>query len=104
MSSSDELLNAFMINKNKEVLGEKIEQKTEKNDNFLNEITGATNRFMGESISNSDNSVLVAKKALSAALTVPIIMGGIFSGFYIVLKVGPSVLQFIRKVFLIMWL
>ena len=38
MSSSDELLNAFMINKNKEVLGEKIEKQAEKNDNFLDDL------------------------------------------------------------------
>lgn len=104
MSSSDEILNTFMINKNKEALGEKVEKQAEKNDNFLDEVAGATNRFTGESISNNDNGVLVAKKAMSAVLTVPIIMGGIFSGFYIVLKVGPSVLHFIRRIFIIMWL
>lgn len=104
MSSSDEILNAFMMNKNKEVLGEKVEKQAEKDDNFLNEVAGATNRFMGESISNNDNSVLIAKKTMSAVLTVPIIMGGIFSGFYIVLKVGPHILNFIRKIFIVMWL
>ncbi|MBO4957015.1 MAG: hypothetical protein J6C50_04230 [Rickettsiales bacterium] len=104
METSDEILNNFMVNKNKEALGEKVEKEAEINDNFLGEVDKAMNTFTGESPSNNDNGLLAARKALSAFLTIPIVMGGLFSAFYIVLKLGPSVLNFIRKLFLRMWL
>lgn len=104
MPDSAELLNNFMIDKNKEALGEKIEKVIEKNDNFDTEAPKAMNKFTGESISNSDNGMLAARKLINTCLTIPIIIGGIFSAFYIVLKIGPAILSFIKSILFHIWL
>lgn len=97
MPDTEELLNNFMITKNKEALGEKIEKKEVEDDNFLDDKNKIINTFKGESPSNSDNGLLAAKKAMNTFLIVPILVGGIFSAFYVLLKIGPVILSFFRR-------
>lgn len=104
MSDSNDILNSFMSNKNKEALGEKVEGEQIIDDNFLTDPFKATNTFKGESMSNNDQGLLMAKKTLNVFLQIPIIIGGIFSAFYIVMKLGPTILNLIKKVLFHIWL
>ena len=92
MSEDNEILNSFMANKNKEALGEKVESQVVDEDNFLDDGQKAMNTFKGEApASNNDKSLMVAKQAM-------ILVGGIVSLFYLLLKVGPMVLGFLRRI------
>ena len=97
MSDSNDVLNNFMTNKNREALGEKADTVEEKDDNFLAEPEKMKQTFTGETSSNeSDKAYMYARRALSLILTIPILMGGIASLFYLLLKSGPYVLNFAK--------
>lgn len=99
MSTSEELLNNFMHNKNKEYLGEKVE-KMEKNDddNFLDENQKAMNTFSGDSaISDDDKGEAIIRKTINTLVSSLILVCGLASAFYIISKIMPSVLQFIKR-------
>lgn len=104
MSTSNEILNNYMTNKNKEALGEKVKSEAKADDNFLADPEKTMNTFKGESSSNSDNGLLMARRIMNTFLTIPILIGGIFSAFYLVLKLGPAILRFIKSLLFNMWL
>jgi hypothetical protein len=100
MPDAEEVLNNFMLVKNKEILGEKVETVIENDDNFLDDPLKTKNTFSNESISKDDKALLVARKVMNTLFTIPIFIGGIFSVFYILIKIGPMFLSFIRGLFL----
>ncbi|MBR2141016.1 MAG: hypothetical protein IJ853_01545 [Rickettsiales bacterium] len=104
MPDADDIINSFMVNKNKEALGEKIESESVVDDNYLSEGEKVKETFTGETPSNSDNGLLMARRILNTFIAIPILLGGIFSAFYIILSCGPSLLRFIKSVLFHIWL
>ena len=86
MPDADDIINSFMVNKNKEALGEKIESESVVDDNYLSEGEKVKETFTGETPSNSDNGLLMARRILNTFIAIPILLGGIFSAFYIILS------------------
>ena len=104
MPDADDIINSFMVNKNKEALGEKIESESVVDDNYLSEGEKVKETFTGETPSNSDNGLLMARRILNTFIAIPILLGGIFSAFYIILSCCPSLLRFIKSVLFHIWL
>lgn len=99
MSEENEMLNSFMTNKNKEALGEKIEGQINSDDNFLDEGQKAMNTFKGEApVNSNDKTLMVAKQAMNTLIAIPILIGGIVSVFYVLMTIGPSILSFLRRI------
>lgn len=100
MPDADKVMGEFMLNKNKENLGEQVEIDTEKNDNFLTDSEIVKSGFTNESINENDKAAAVIKNIMNMFITIPIIIGSIFLIFYFVMKITPSVLSFTRSLIL----
>jgi hypothetical protein len=100
-TTSDEILNDFMENKNKEVLGEKIEN-IEEDDNFLPEKNKPLLSDNEERDSAVEEKLIpYLKHLLVTALTVPLFVGGIISGFYILMKLIPTAIEFFKRIMML---
>ena len=89
-----------MSNKNKEVLGEKVVADNENDDNYLANPEIVKSSFSNESISKDDKAAMVAKNIINTLITIPIIIGSIFFVLFLLIKIGPSILNFIRGFFI----
>ncbi|MDR2760689.1 MAG: hypothetical protein LBB09_02475 [Rickettsiales bacterium] len=99
-TTSDEILSDFMSVKNKEALGEKIDGIGEKGDNFLPDQEKLKQSFTGESINSKESDAyLTARKILNMLVTAPLLLGGLFSAYYILMKILPFTVSFIKKFF-----
>ena len=100
MPDSEKTMSDFMSNKNKEVLGEKVIADNEKDDNYLTNPEIVKSSFSNESISKDDKAAMVAKNIINTLITIPILIGSIFFVLFLLIKVGPSILNFIRGFFI----
>jgi hypothetical protein len=97
-TTSDEILSDFMSVKNKEALGEKVAGVGEKSDNFLPEQEKLKQSFTGESINSKESEAyLMARKILNVLVTAPILIGGLVSAYYILMKTIPFAVQLIKR-------
>lgn len=100
MPDADKVMGEFMLNKNKENLGEHVETDTEKDDNYLADNEIVKSGFTNESINENDKAAAIMKNILNMFITIPIMIGSIFLIFYFVMKIAPSILSFIRNLIL----
>lgn len=100
MPDSEKTMSDFMSNKNKEVLGEKVVADNENDDNYLANPEIVKSSFSNESISKDDKAAMVAKNIINTLITIPIIIGSIFFVLFLLIKIGPSILNFIRGFFI----
>ncbi len=100
MPDSEKTMSDFMSNKNKEVLGEKVVADNENDDNYLTNPEIVKSSFSNESISKDDKAAMVAKNIINTLITIPIIIGSIFFVLFLLIKIGPSILNFIRGFFI----
>lgn len=100
MPDSEKTMSDFMSNKNKEVLGEKVVADNENDDNYLASPEIVKSSFSNESISKDDKAAMVAKNIINTLITIPIIIGSIFFVLFLLIKIGPSILNFIRGFFI----
>ena len=100
MPDSEKTMSDFMSNKNKEVLGEKVVVDNENDDNYLTNPEIVKSSFSNESISKDDKAAMVAKNIINTLITIPIIIGSIFFVLFLLIKIGPSILNFIRGFFI----
>ena len=90
----------FMTIQNKKVLGEKIEQPQDNNDNFLTDPNKMRQTFGEETISTRDNKAYYwLRKILNILLSLPIIVGGAVSLVYMLFKLGPYLIFLIKRIF-----
>jgi hypothetical protein len=108
MPDNEEVINEFMLMENKKALGEKVKKTSvSSDDNFLSDGKNILNRFSATDNSTSpieDKSYLIIKKTLNFIVTVPILIGGAFSFFYIIMKIWPLFFSFLRKIFIGLWM
>lgn len=97
MSDSEKLMKDFMSTKNKEILGEEITSNEDVDDNYLAENNTVKNSFSNESVSKDDKAAAIMKNIMNTMIAVPILIGSIFLVFLLITKIGPSILNFIRK-------
>ena len=100
MPDSEKTMSDFMSNKNKEVLGEKVVADNENDDNYLTNPESVKSRLSNDSISKDDQAAMVAKNIINTLITIPIIIGSIFFVLFLLIKIGPSILNFIRGFFI----
>ena len=100
MPDSEKTMSDFMSNKNKEVLGEKVVADNENDDNYLTNPEIVKSSFSNKSISKDDKAAMVAKNIINTLITIPIIIGSIFFVLFLLIKIGPSILNFIRGFFI----
>lgn len=99
MTDPEKLMNDFMSTKNKEVLGEKIHTTEGVDDNYLADTNIIKSGFSNESVSEDDKSAVVIRNIINTLIAIPILIGTIFLILFILIKVGPSMLNFIRSFF-----
>jgi hypothetical protein len=99
---SDKILGEFMQKQNMGALGEKVETIEDNSDNFLPDSEKSKNNFNdGEKLNKDDTAYEVAKKTLGVALTIPILIGGLVSLFYLLIKFMPYLLFLIKKLIIL---
>lgn len=96
MPDSDDVMSEFMINKNKENLGEETTVVNKVDDNFLTKSDTAKSGFNDESVSKEDKSAAMLKYVISMIMSTLILVAIVFSAFFILAKIGPSILSFLR--------
>jgi hypothetical protein len=98
-STSQDVLGEFMSDKNREALGEKADTIEANNDNFLPDEEKAKNTFGEETVSKDDKRYLIARQALSAAVTVPLFICALISVFYMLSRVVPYMVVLVKRFF-----
>ncbi len=98
MTNAEESMSDFMIQKNKENLGEEIKAQEGDDDNFLDERARAMNRFEADAVSKDDRGMLMVKKAINSVITVFLFLVCFGAVLYFIMKIGPSILAFIRRI------
>jgi hypothetical protein len=96
---SEKMLGEFMAAKNKEALGEKVPSAEKKEDNYLAENVVSTVSFTDQTISKDNKVVALARRILTFIFTIPILIGAVSMVLYFLLKIGPSILFFIKNFF-----
>ncbi|MDR1944895.1 MAG: hypothetical protein LBQ59_02120 [Candidatus Peribacteria bacterium] len=108
MSDNSELINEFMLTENKKALGEDVEKTSISGEgNSLSDTKNILNRFSTNDSATSkdaDKAYLLMRKFLNFIVVVPILIAGVFSFFYIIMKLCPLFLSFIRGVFIGLWM
>lgn len=100
MANTDDPITEFMNQKNKENLGEEVEKQDIEDDNFLSEKQKAMNTFDGEMASKDDKGMLMLRRIINTIIIGLLFSMSLFTILYIILKIGPSFLAFIRKLML----
>lgn len=100
VSDSEKLMNDFMSNKNKEVLGESVVIESDNDDNYLADTSIIKSGFSNESVSEDDKTTAVVRNIMNTMIAIPILIGSIFFVLFLVMKIGSSVLNFIRGFFI----
>ncbi|MDR2778482.1 MAG: hypothetical protein LBB13_03220 [Rickettsiales bacterium] len=94
------VLSDFMANKNKEALGEKASETEATDDNYLADDKVAIAGFSDGSIPKNEKALATFRRIMNIALMVPILLGAIFMVLYFLAKIGPSIIFFIRNIFI----
>lgn len=102
MATSQEILNDFMNKQNKEFVGEKVDISNNEDKDFLPDREKAGAYDTDYSTTSVDKSYIVAKKTMSALLQLPILFGGLVSFIYILMKLTPIFIEYIRKLLIIL--
>lgn len=102
MPTAEDTLADFMMNKNKQDLGESI--IVEKNNNDNNLPTKEKAKYYDTEMNNkdSDRAAAAAKQAMSILMMVPILVGGIGAFAYIIITIFPSIFNFIKSLLFIL--
>ncbi len=100
MTDPEKLMNDFMSTKNKEVLGEETSSSEGVDDNYLADNNIIKSGFSNESVSEDDKAAAMIKNIMNTLIAVPILIGAIFLVLFIIIKIGPSILNFIRGFFI----
>jgi hypothetical protein len=100
MPDSETVLNDFMVDKNKEALGEASSKSDIEDDNYLADNKLLSPGFSDESIPKDEKAVAAFYKIMRIALMVPLLLSAIFIVLYFLIKIGPSILFFIRNLFI----
>lgn len=97
MATSEEILSNFMNNQNKEFVGETVDDEHNKaKENYLPETEKAKKCDTKYSAISGDEAYTTAKKAMSTAMQIPIICGGILSFIYLLITITPIIINYIR--------
>jgi hypothetical protein len=99
-TTSDEFLSDYMSDKNREALGEKVEGVKREDDNFLAEEVKLKQSFTEESAMEDDRVAgvyAIMKRILKTSLILPLLVGALGSIFYVLVRIGPLFLSFLRK-------
>ena len=99
MTDPEKLMNDFMSTKNKEVLGEEVSTTEGVDDNYLADTNIIKSGFSNESVSKDDKSAAIVRSIMNTLITVPILIGAVFLVLFVIIKIGPSVLNFVRSFF-----
>ncbi|MDR2077417.1 MAG: hypothetical protein LBP39_00435 [Rickettsiales bacterium] len=99
MPDSETVLSDFMADKNKEALGESAPKPEGEDDNYLADDKLILSGFTDEAIPKDEKALLAFTRIMRIALMVPLLVGTIFIVLYFIIKVGPSLLMFIRNLF-----
>lgn len=104
MAKSEDILNNFMNQQNKEFVGEisKNGGTAEIKGNELPEIQKPQHYDADFSSSGNDRLYLAARKTISSILTIPILICGLLSFVYILLNLLPLVIEYTRKLFILL--
>lgn len=103
MATSQELLNDFMNKQNKEFIGEKVlNNESGINGNFTPDAERAKKFDTAFNAVNADKSYIAAKKTLITILQIPIVVCGLLSCIFIMIKLTPIVIEYIRKLIIIL--
>ena len=104
MATSQELLNDFMNKQNKEFVGEKVATSgtNDNNDDFIPDAEKAKKFDTAFNAVSGDKSYIAARKTLSTILQIPIIVGGMMSCIYILMKLTPFVIEYLRKLLIML--
>ena len=103
MTTSQELLNDFMNKQNKEFVGEKIVSSVDGgNEDFMPDTEKAKKFDTAFNAVSADKSYIAARKTLSTLLQIPIIAGGMLSLIYILTKLTPILIEYIRKLLILL--
>jgi hypothetical protein len=100
MSDSEKILNDFVVNKNKEVIGEKVVKNQTGDDNYMPEKMAIKVSFTEDSTSKDDKLAATTRRIMNILITIPILVTAVLLFFYVVLKIGPTVITFLRKFFM----
>ncbi len=98
MTNAEESINDFMNKKTKENLGEEIKIQEGEDDNFLDNGVKAMNRFEGEAAATDDKGMLMVKRAINSVITIFLFLVCFGAVLYFIMKIGPSILAFIRRI------
>jgi hypothetical protein len=101
-TTSDEFLNNYMSDKNREALGEKVDNIGKRDDNFLAEEVKFKQSFTDDSaIEEERGSGLYAtmKQILRASLIIPLLVSALAAVFYMIIIIGPAFLNLLRSIF-----
>ncbi|MDR2777432.1 MAG: hypothetical protein LBB24_01525 [Rickettsiales bacterium] len=89
-----------MANKSMEALGEKSPDVGAEDDNYLADNKVLTISFTENTISKDEKALATLRRILTFIFAIPILIGAVFTALYFLLKIGPSILFFIRNFFL----
>lgn len=103
MTTSQELLNDFMNKQNKKFVGEKVAVNTnDENGDFTPDVEKAKKFDTAFNAVSGDKSYIAARRTLATILQIPIVVGGMLSLIYILMKLTPIVIGYIRKLLIIL--
>lgn len=103
MTTSQELLNDFMNKQNKKFVGEKVTINTnDENGDFIPDMEKAKKFDTAFNAVSGNKSYIAARRTLATILQIPIIAGGMLSLIYILMKLTPIIIEYIRKLLIIL--